>query len=125
MDVWDTFDIYQNPQTNYKAEMAAVKAESMRDAVQNGIDRVDDRISHLALLCRAMFELLQERTDITNDDLAKKIEEIDLRDGRADGKMSAQIKKCPTCGKTLSPKFNRCLYCGYQDVSSDPFNTVK
>ena len=125
MDAWDVFQQFQIEGANRRADQAMVKAESTRDVIQNSIDHIDDRVSHLALLCRAMFEMLQERTDITDKDLVKKMEEIDLRDGKADGKMSAQIKKCPECGRTMSPKHNRCLYCGHVDVSDDPFNVVK
>ncbi len=125
LDAWDVFQQCQINSISAKASSAITRADSAKESIDDKIERVDERISHLALLCRAMYEMLQERTDITDKDLVKKMEEIDLRDGKADGKMTPQIKKCPECGRTMSPKHNRCLYCGCQDVSGDPFNLVK
>ena len=124
MDLWDVFQQYQVNDANRKADVLSSKLDTAKESIQSGIDRVDDRVSHLALLCRAMFELIQERTDISQEDLAKKMEEIDLRDGVADGRMSAGITKCSKCGRTVSPKFNRCLYCGHQEGPADPFKAI-
>ena len=124
MDLWDVFHQYQGCDVSSNNEALSNKLDTTKDSIQNGIDHVDERVSHLALLCRAMFELIQERTDISNEDLAKKMEEVDLRDGHADGKISTVVKKCSQCGRTISPKFNRCLYCGHQEGNADPFNAI-
>ena len=120
-NAWDVFNTYQAERASMKADQVSMKLDTTKEQVEEKVERLNNNIAHLALLCRAMFELLQERTDITDADLAKKMEEIDLRDGRADGKMTPQIQKCPQCGRTVSPKFNRCLYCGFQAAQPDPF----
>ena len=48
--------------------------------------RLEARVDQLALLCQAMFELLQASSGLTDDQLNKKILEIDARDGQADGR---------------------------------------
>ena len=72
-----------------------------------------------------MFELMQKQSGITDRQLAAKIHEIDLRDGFEDGRMTARAKPCPKCNAMISPRFNRCLFCGHRDTAADPFNTVK
>ena len=94
-------------------------------AMQLTLEQVEERLAHLALICRAMFELLQEQTGVTQMELAAKITEVDLRDGKADGRMTPLPKKCPSCQSMMAPRFNRCLFCGYKDQSADPFNIVK
>jgi hypothetical protein len=46
-------------------------------------------------------------------ELRNKIVEVDLRDGQADNRMTRRAKKCPKCEAMMSPKFGRCLFCGY------------
>lgn len=66
----------------------------------------------LALGCQAMWELLSESTGLTDDDIKKRIMDIDLRDGKADGKMSNTVRPCSNCERPVSQKRDTCLYCG-------------
>ena len=92
--------------------------------MQSAVGQVEERLDHLALICRAMFEILKEKGGVSDQDLVRKIAEVDLRDGQADGKMTAKAKPCPSCGSMMSPRFNRCLFCGHHDEAGDPFNAV-
>ena len=38
--------------------------------------------------------------------------EIDLRDGKADGKMTRSDTDCFQCGRRLGKRRRNCLYCG-------------
>jgi hypothetical protein len=123
--IWDVFQQYQIHKLN-KTFDAATDVIAQNQAGQHAtLGQIEERMDRLALICRAMLELMEERTGLTDEDLVKKIAEVDLRDGKADGKMSAIAKPCPSCGSMISPRFNRCLFCGYRDTSGDPFNTVK
>ena len=79
-----------------------------------GIDPAEaqERMDQLLLVCAAMWELLSEKTGLTENDLATRIAEIDARDGVADGKMTYTPVKCPQCQRTIFPKQQKCLYCG-------------
>jgi hypothetical protein len=93
-------------------------AESPGPAGTPGAPRPGDteelhgRIDQLLLINSAMWELLSEKTGLTENDLIAKVAEIDARDGVADGKMTYTPTKCPQCQRTIFPKQDKCLYCG-------------
>jgi hypothetical protein len=103
----------------------AIMAEAIRDVVAQDqaamkvtVEEVEERFAHLALICRAIFELLQEKTGVTQRELVEKIVAVDLRDGKADSRMTPLPKHCPSCQSMMAPRFNRCLFCGYRDQSA-------
>ena len=49
----------------------------------------------MALANQAVWETLREVYGINDDDLYARMEEFDLRDGSADGKMGRQVLYCP------------------------------
>ena len=85
---------------------------------------LERRLEKLALLCRAMWTLLQERTGATEEDLARRAAELDLLDGRADGKVSVRASMCTRCNRTLAPRHARCIYCGEERLTDSVFETV-
>ncbi len=88
-------------------------------AAQDELYTLRVRLDRLALVCSAMWELLQEKTGATADDLAKRIRQIDLRDGRADGKIGTRIRTCPQCHHANSPTIAKCIYCGAELPTTD------
>ena len=123
--IWDVFQQYQIHKLNKTFDAEKDVLAQDQAGMQATVGQVDERLDHLALICRSMFELLAEKTGLSEKDLIQKIAEVDLRDGQADGKMSYKAKPCPSCASMMSPRFNRCLFCGYRDETGDPFNTVK
>lgn len=95
-----------------------------RDA-QRQAEYLEDRLDRLTLVCQALWELLKERGELTEEDLATKIGEIDLRDDRADGKISKQIKHCPKCDRIMSPRHQKCMYCGAINLQITPFEAAR
>jgi hypothetical protein len=81
-------------------------------ALQNDVEQLEQRVERLTLLNAALWELLRDKGKLTEADLVNKVQEIDLRDGRADGKMRSAPKVCGACGRTVSSRHQRCLYCG-------------
>lgn len=99
---------------------AQVSVELMRQDFVN----LSERLDRLALICRAMHELLVEQGLYDEGRLRTKIVDIDLRDGQKDGKFTPPQKRCPKCDAMICHKFNRCLFCGYEDRSGSPFNSA-
>lgn len=102
-------------------ELGARQAERAARAVE----RFEQRIDRLALLSMALWSLLKEHTDLTEDDLLERVRQIDLTDGKEDGKAKKRVAKCPKCGRTMSPRHGRCLYCGAEDLDYTPFDAIR
>jgi len=78
-------------------------------------------VEKLFMITEALWSILKEQHGYTDDDLGEMIQNIDLRDGRLDGKVAKkQNPLCPECGRTLMGKHPVCLYCGTA-VVRDPF----
>ena len=105
------FDLYQQGQISTattKAEQAKRSAESM----QIELDDLKRKADGLTIACQAMWEIVRTMGGISDEVLLRKMEEIDLRDGRADGKISATLMLCSSCGRKSNSDRKSCLYCG-------------
>ena len=118
--LWDAYQAAQIRQLDTRLDVVQ-DAQAREEAAHRVAIELDEKINRLALICRAMFELLQPSGGISDARLAAKIQEIDERDGQADGRMTPRGQVCPKCGATMSARFGRCLFCGYRDPSASPF----
>lgn len=84
------------------------------DDGRHRVRELEHQIARLQLMNQALWELLRERVQLTDADLERKAQEIDLRDGVQDGKISNTALKCPSCGRVSSSKHWKCLYCGLE-----------
>jgi hypothetical protein len=114
---WEFYQQSLIHNANTTANRAQLKAEQSKDY----LDLLENKIESLALACQSLWEILEERTDITSDDLDRKMEEVDLRDGKKDGRLSAAAKTCGSCGRKTSRRRPICLYCGTDNKSKEPF----
>ncbi|MBN1516746.1 hypothetical protein JXA32_09280 [Candidatus Sumerlaeota bacterium] len=79
------------------------------DAMELGM-----RLDRIALICQAMWELLREHTGMSDEDVMQKMAEIDLRDGKEDGKMRHKVVTCPNCKRPANTRMARCWFCGQE-----------
>jgi hypothetical protein len=85
-----------------------------------GTAELDVRLDRTLLVCEAMWTLLRDKLGVTDEELVDRINEVDLSDGKLDGKVRKTPVSCPKCGRTISRKFPQCMYCG-QAIIHDPF----
>ncbi|MGY8656155.1 MAG: hypothetical protein ACKVJX_21255 [Verrucomicrobiia bacterium] len=76
------------------------------------INQVHRRLDRLGLACQAMWELLRDSTSIEEKDILARMEEVDLRDGVKDEKMTPPSLHCESCGRKGNPRRRMCVYCG-------------
>lgn len=105
------WEAYQQTRIN-RAELAADRAQLKADRHADGLRRLERHVERLSLTCQAMWELVRERTSLTEAELEAKILEVDLRDGQADGKMGGGVIACPSCGRNTSSARPTCILCG-------------
>ena len=101
-----------------------IRATSKANAQNRQQVQLEDRIERLSLVCMAMWSLIQDKTNLTEEDLLDRVKTIDLMDGVADGKATRTVSKCSACGSTMSQRHARCLYCGAEKLVESAFDAV-
>jgi ribosomal protein L32 len=96
-----------------EAKGAASESTRRAEELQVTVDR-------LMLVSRALWELLAESCSISEQALEDKVIEIDRRDGREDGRISAKLEPCKACGRVNHSRHRKCLYCG-ETLQRSPF----
>ena len=114
--IWDLIQQSQIHDARSQADSAKRRAENVR----HDVAATQANIERLTLSCAAMWELLSEKLGVTTDDLMAKIEEIDLRDGKLDGRKSSPKHACSKCGRKNKGTRRQCLFCG-NELPADPF----
>ncbi len=99
---------------------AEAAAESARRA-QDSAELLKHDVERLYLITKALWTIVREQLEYPDEELARRINEIDAADGALDGKIAASPPmQCPHCQRTVQRKRARCLYCG-GEIQTDPF----
>jgi hypothetical protein len=104
------FDVGQEIRTR-EAQRRADRAIDKTIDLAGSADVLKRRVEVMALANQALFEILQSRLGITEEEVIRRMAEIDARDGAKDGKIGARVVKCRRCGKQVSTSRQRCIYC--------------
>ena len=90
----------------------ASRAKSKVERLQGEVKMLSHKVERLSLASQALWELLRDNTDFSDETILNKMQEIDLRDGQADGKIGHAPVTCPQCGREGNSVRVECLYCG-------------
>ena len=104
-----------------EAKTDAIEAKQQAAQYSDRVRALEAQVAHMALACQAMWELLRERTGISESELLTRMNQVDLRDGSQDGRMTPMLIHCPTCGKPANSKTAKCMYCGAEIPKSHVF----
>lgn len=80
--------------------------------LERRVKALEEEIDSVTLILMAMWELLGKSNGFYMKDLEARIEEIDLRDGKLDGKLDPNPARCPECSHALHDRRKVCIYCG-------------
>jgi hypothetical protein len=106
--IWDLQQQGQIHEAQADAAEAKRRVRSQADQVRD----LEFSLHRMTLVSQALWELLRERYGLTEEELVAKIKEIDLRDGKLDGRLTPQRTTCPQCQHTINTQNARCIYCG-------------
>jgi hypothetical protein len=112
---WDLYQSWQIAETSTTASIAERTARDARtnvDGLQRRVKRLEVQVERLTLGSMALAELLRDRLGVPQAEIDAKVQEIDLRDGSLDGKLTREPPVCPGCHRTNSAQRRMCLYCG-------------
>ena len=95
------------------ATRSLTEARHLNQVLQADIDK-------LFMITQALWEILKTQHGYTDELLMKKVVEIDMSDGKLDGKVAKKERpNCSSCGRKLG-RTPTCLWCG-TFTSRDPF----
>jgi hypothetical protein len=107
----------QNPDDGESVSRAATDVRTQNEFIQCDVEK-------LFMLTEALWTILKEKHGCTDAELVQRVQEIDLRDGKLDGKVAKVKPDCPKCSRKLMGKRPVCLYCGAEVARVDlqPFS---
>lgn len=105
------YDFYQDSRIN-EAHSGVGRLETKLWSTKEHISRLERKVEFLILFNQAMAELLVKSGAFTKEDLIEMANEIDLRDGVKDGRITDGIHPCQKCNRRYNSRLNRCIYCG-------------
>lgn len=106
------WDLLQQRQI-YDAQGGENSARLKAEITDSRVDDLEYKLDALSLASQAMWELLPIKHGVTERELMEKIQEIDLRDGKQDGKLETKkLLQCPDCGHKTKKFRSNCFWCG-------------
>lgn len=112
---WEFMQQHQISQANWTAQDARHAADGAQTEARYLKDRIQDlerTVERLSLATLALAEILRDRVNVTEAEIDAKIQEIDLRDGKLDGRLRGSGQDCPQCHRPNASRRRACLYCG-------------
>jgi hypothetical protein len=119
-------DLFYLRRLDEKADRAEATAEQAHigfTGTQSEVRLLRLDIERLMMITEALWTLLKEQHGYTDDELVKRVNEIDMRDGVLDGQVATELSPvCPQCHRQQPIKRRpMCLYCG-SPIATDPFH---
>ena len=117
------WDLHQQRRINDAEDQASDASRRSGDTARE-LTELRRAAEGLALANQALWELLRDRLKLGEQELLDKMQEIDLRDGRRDGRVTPAgdaVPMCGRCNRRLSPRHERCIYCGQPNALFQPF----
>ncbi len=115
--IWDLFQHrqIQGLQDGKLSQLAKEKSQDFKASrLEERFDTLEQRHEQLKLVTLALWSLLRDHSGLLESDLRKYVEQIDLLDGKRDGKVSSPSEKviCSGCKHEVISTSTVCVYCG-------------
>jgi len=102
-------------------DMASARVSNQASEAKSQTEFLRADVEKLLMITEALWSILKEQHGYSDEELIRRVQEIDLRDGIADGKVAKQVQlSCPQCHRTLIRNHPKCLYCG-TEIQRDLF----
>jgi ribosomal protein S27AE len=105
------------------ASYAQGKARTAQEATRH----LENRVQQLSFVCQAMWQLIQEQTNLTENDLIQRVHTIqDHYENNQEETANSKPRRdqCPECGRTMSPRHDQCMYCGADRPIDSAFDLI-
>lgn len=80
---------------------------------ERDVDQLRADNERLLLITEALWDIIREKLELPEDELARAIHRLDLQDGFLDfRKRASPPRNCPKCSRVLTKKKATCTFCG-------------
>jgi hypothetical protein len=110
-------------QTAGRAGRLASSASRFSGEPTSRLHDLNERLDRVVLVMEAMWSLMEEQ-GMTEDDLRRRIQELDATDGVVDGRKVEPAGRCPSCEAAVGRGAGICQFCGHEFRDANPFNDV-
>ena len=100
---------------NFHIYPADMRKDQLKDAqglaqqTSAETQKLREDLHHLAIIAQAMWELLSEKSGLTNDELRKRITEVEFEKAKS---FTSSTTQCKKCSRPISIRSKACLFCG-------------
>ncbi len=116
----DDFEFNQMSGSSHKN----TSSQKFQAPVDPGLLQV--RFDRLLKVTEALWSLVLEISDLTEEDLMQKVQELQIEEKRLQesGDVKVSVMHCRNCGKVISRKLCKCQYCGEEYLGKTAFETI-
>lgn len=114
---------YADNNTNI-TRLEAIDAKARAREAGTEITFLKQKVEKLMMITEALWLIVKETNNLTDEELKEKILQVDLKDGKLDGRVAANAEEtdyCPKCGQVLQKNKYVCIYCGAKIDNPDFF----
>jgi hypothetical protein len=121
LDLLDLFDTTLGRDRGHSGQ-EDVNRRRLGDTGQR-MRELEQRFERLKLVTAALWQLLKANNGLTDEDLKRYIERVDLADGKLDGRMDRKgsAMDCPGCNRRVLRSASVCPWCGQRAESGSAF----
>lgn len=83
---------------------------------------LEHKLQRLTLVTEALWEIVKHETGRKDADLIAIMTDLDLSDGKRDGKHRRPAAKCHQCGRSFQRAHARCMYCNTPNREASAFD---
>lgn len=105
---------YYGAMSDPVASQTASQASREASRAVTQVEQLGFDVERLMMITEALWSILKEQHGYADEELQRRVAEIDMRDGKLDGRVAPTAPvRCEQCDKPLLRKRPRCIYCGH------------
>ena len=95
----------------------AAEARSQASSAVSKVAGLEEDVNHLLMVVESLSEMLKDKHGYSDADLAQRVADIDMRDGKLNGRATKKAAQaCSHCGRKMLRRKPTCVYCDKSSI---------